>query len=260
MKKILIVTTVSDRSLPLFFVPNIKRDWLVDVIHYDTIVQELQAMLERESFDAIYCRDPFNAEYDLERLRAVLETLIKYSKDAYIVDGIEKLDDFMIEDKWLQYQVYKDFMPNTQLLSDGLGVERDYIVKERISSRGKGIYFDVGNVPQEDAADYIIQNKLVLEKEYRVFAVRNKILPLAGVKRSKTDNTTVKVLGVTPVPEDLIAYAQPIVDANKGDLIGLDIAKTDSGYVLIEINRSPLFNSYYRYSGVNPLERLLNSL
>jgi len=72
-------------------------------------------------------------------------------------------------------------------------------------------------------------------------------------------STPVKVLGIENISEKVKAFTQKIMrtlESRALDFVGLDIAETDKGPYLIEVNRSPQFGAYAAKTHSNPVELL----
>jgi len=244
-----LLTTRNDLSLPFF------ADW--EIYFYDSA--EFPAPLE---VDLLYCRDPFN-QPDFTPDKREIDQLISSIHPSYSIDHISNFSDMRdFEDKWRQYQRYRDFMPVTWLAPDVEFQEGAMIAKPRISQRAKNICLTEADYeahhPDEN---WIIQEKMEIREELRAYVVRGEILPDATIKSSKTsDGDKVKVIGTRPLqaPErDFVA--QLMAKMPEIDLVGLDLAiLPDGGMRLIEANRSPQFKRYIEFTGINLIERLEN--
>ena len=261
MKKILLLTTIDDWSTPLFFSQEIQSKFQVDMFLYHEDTAALTKLLTEQSYDIIYPRDPFNSgSYELSNIKEKITTLLAGSGDAYIVDSITSFEDVLFEDKWKQYETYREFMPKTKLLESKEETDDpNVITKKRISSRAKGIAFSSNELSGE-LDSYIVQHKVSITKEYRVFVVCDEIQPLVSVRTSKTPTTKVKAEGTVTIPPPLREYVENVMQHCAYDLAGLDISETNDRFALIEVNRSPQFNGYFREAGVNIAEILLQQL
>ncbi len=254
MKKLLIVTTSNDLSLPLFFLSK-NENLAIEVLLYEDSHKKFQ-MLENKiaSFEYVYFRDPFNTPLTKgweEKTKPLLGLVKKNSIKS--IDNIYEIKDFFIEDKWQQHLLLKEFMATTDILtSRSLFDPNKQFVKKRISSRSRDILFDISSIQNHE--EYIIQEKLEIEEEYRVFSLFNKIISPAVYKSSKTLNTKVQIdrTKTKEVDNNLERFINQILERINLDFIGFDIALTKSGeYRLIEVNRSPQFKAYFETTNQN---------
>ena len=260
MKRLLLITTIEDWSALLFLTHAVTSKVSVDILFYHESLDVFDTVLTKSSYDFIYFRDPFNSQIDLDAVQEKVELVLKNRQDAYIVDSISSYDDILFEDKWIQYELYKEFMPPTLLLEDITTFENaTHIAKKRISSRSKGIAFTKDDI-QGEPNEHIVQQMQRILTEYRVYALFNVICEEASVKTPKTPTSKAKVESVTSIPEHIKIFTQRVLTKNKFDFIGLDIAETESGITLFEVNRSPLFNGFFREKRLNMAERIAQGL
>jgi len=178
-----------------------------------------------------------------------------------LVDSISSNKDIYFEDKLLQYTQFGEFMPKTKLLSNmDNKIEKDYIIKKRISSRSSGIFFNKKDLLGKCFDDYIVQEKILIEKEYRVYCIFDEILEDVSIKQSKTEFVKTDVVGAEKINLKLKKFVKRIIAKNKFDLIGLDIAFSQGKYFLIEINRSPQFKAFFTQTGINLAESFIKKL
>ncbi len=136
MKKLLIITTTNDLSLNLFFSYNISKKYNISVLLFEENLDNFVYFLENNTFDNYYIRDPFNA--DAQQIREKLEKIFELIPQEKFLDNTKTIEDVFFEDKWLQYQDFKDFIPETQILKNISDIDNPhYITKKRISSRAK---------------------------------------------------------------------------------------------------------------------------
>lgn len=246
MKKLLIITTINDLSIPLFLTPQVKERISVDIFFYK------QDFKIDQFYDYIYFRDPFtDEEFNLPELEEKVGKILVQNNKSYIIDSIKSFADILFEDKWVQYQLFSKFMPSTELLTNREKVDDpQYITKKRISSRAKGIVFNQSGL-QGDLSSYVIQKKLEIKKEYRIYVIFGEIIKTAALKTPKTESSKTKVYDVQEISPALEEFVQQVTKQNKFDFIGLDIAETNKGYFLLEVNRSCLFNKYFSETNIN---------
>lgn len=261
MKKILIITTINDLSIALFLTQRIQKIITVDFCFFHEHKDEIEEKIQSSEYDFIYIRDPFTYAYNEADITDKINMILKNRKDAYFVDKIESTDDVFFEDKYIQYTLFSAFMPSTKILqSVGELNNQDFIVKKRISSRGKGIIFDPKDLFNQDLSEYIIQKRIQIDKEYRVYVLFHKIITLAAVKSSKTETKKIKVIDSEEISLHLRQFVENIIKDNTFDFIGLDIGISNGKPYLIEINRSCLFNEYFSMTGVNLAEDFIEEL
>jgi hypothetical protein len=299
MKKLLIITTEADISLPLFLAPKIKKIVDVSIIYYGSDLKKIVNKINNPkeisdvnvgvadffsvdgkvnssddtsseaptfksgrftNYDFVYLRDPFNnKKLSSVEIRKKIGIILKSVNKSYFVDNIKNVKAVFFEDKWLQYCEFKEFMPKTILIKDFSKKNNNFIFKKRISSRAKDIFFDYSKIKNKKG--FIAQKKLLIEKEYRVFSLFNNILPIAGVKSSKTESQKVKIIGYKKIPKELLLFVEKIDEKMNFDFVGYDIAKTKNNkYYLIEINRSPQFSAYQKKTKVNLAEKFVVGL
>ncbi|XLQ20644.1 MAG: hypothetical protein ACKUBY_02605 [Candidatus Moraniibacteriota bacterium] len=260
MKKMLLITGINDLSLPLYITQEMQAVVDIDFYFFHESSTYLKEKLINNTYDYIYFGYHFRV-LDKNAATSLFDILLKNKKDAYIIDNLKTIDDIYFEDKWLQYQIFTDFMPKTQLLNSITDADnKNRITKERISGRAEGIFFDSTELDEMNLNKYIIQDKMHIQKEYRIYVVCNEVLPEATVKSSKTLTSKVKVIGSEILSLDILNFTQKIIKKNTFDLIGLDLAITESGFFLIEINRTCLFNSYFTQTNINLAKVLLDNL
>lgn len=254
MNKLLIITTSNDLSLPLFFL-NKDENLAIEVLLFEDSIEKFKIIETKVAeFDYVYFRDPFNtplAKSWEEKTESVLGLVKKLSIKS--IDNIYEIKDFFIEDKWQQYLLFKDFMPATEILSSHSSFNpNQQFVKKRISSRSKDILFEIDSIQNHE--EYIIQEKLDIEEEYRVFSLFKKIISPAVYKSSKTINTKVKIdrSKTKEIDKKLETFINQVLELVNLDFVGFDIALTKSGqYKLIEANRSPQFKAFFETTKKN---------
>lgn len=257
-KKLLIITTYADLSLPLFFSENIRNVVHVDVLLYSNNKEWFDNFLDVNHYDFIYLRDPFNVEdYNIDAIRSNVESVLDRKCDASFIDHIHSFDDILFEDKWTQYEKLRQYMSETRLADSDI-VPEGYIAKKRLSQRSKGIVLS-GLLPYSPS-EYVFQKRLNIQKEYRVFSIGKSVVPLASVKTSKSATSGVKVSGVEMLPDNIISFCEDIAQKVNFDFSGLDVAETDEGIFLLEVNRSPQFYVYFRESKHNIAELLVKEV
>lgn len=249
----MLVSTEKDLSLDLFY--ETEAIGLIGPRHIFYGSKQLDEELSDAEFRYIYFRDPFNdGDLNIDTANTTFNRIIKKYPRAYIVDGLKSFGDILFEDKWRQYELFKAVMPRTGLLKDHKTVDYSAnLVKKRTSARSKGIVADRDNFPADAAQkDYIVQSKLDIDKEFRVYMVGGQIIKPLGIKSSKLSSPRVELIGVEDnIPVEITKMCKIAYDKTGFDFMGLDIARTKEGYFLLEVNRSPQFRGYNRVSGLN---------
>ncbi|MEA3304620.1 MAG: DUF916 domain-containing protein, partial [Patescibacteria group bacterium] len=137
---------------------------------------------------------PLEIEKNRKDRKLRLGAILNNKGNAYIIDNIQSDSDVFFEDKYSQYLHYKEYMPKTDILERAEDVSNtNYICKKRISSRAKGIIFQPEQI-QGELSDYIIQKRINIDTEYRVYSIFGKVIPMVSIKSSKSENMKVKVL------------------------------------------------------------------
>lgn len=241
---LLLVTTDQDLSKGYF---SGLRNVNCEFADYD----QDPGLYTEMNYDYIYFRDPFVVEnYNENKITRWVNVMRKSFPAAKFIDGIEVYGDLLIEDKWIQYNQYPMYMPKTVLAGNIKTISQNEIAKKRVSSRARDVY--VGPMTGlELNSDYILQEKLAIINEYRVYVINGVVLERIAVKHSKTQTRKVKVGGIVDIDDRLRSYIERLKEGIHLDFYGLDIAQTASSYRLIEINRAPQFMRYNELAGTN---------
>lgn len=242
---ILIATTHSDLSLWYFLTEG------VSTVYFEDDMPKFTEVVTNQNFDIVYIRDPFNtAHLTLESITRRVELIKTSHPAAYYVDHVDDIKGVLIEDKWRQYERWGAWMPKTYLGGGDADAEGPVIAKKRISARSRDILFDVR--PAELSSDWIVQERLVIDDELRVYLLFGQPVTLAGKRRPKQPHQATKVTGLHSLSDEEMFFVQQITSSMIGfDLAGLDIAVTPHGLRLIEVNRSPQFRRYNELGGTN---------
>lgn len=211
-------------------------------------------------YDTLYIRSHFGQASTLPQVfRTEIDQLvhqakqsnptIKFIDDTYTVDTI-----LAVEDKWLQHKTFGDFMPRTELLTDEFDTshfERP-IFKQRLSSHGNGVTWDIKKVTQP-TEEWLIQESLNIIEELRVYIIHGKVYPIGAVRQSKTMNQNTQAVDSRHLTQEEIAFSFNIGKQSPTmDIIGIDIARTSDGKLyLMEVNRSPGFGVFAKLTGIN---------
>ncbi len=211
-------------------------------------------------YETLYIRSHFGHPSTLpEVFRSKIEAIVQLAKhenpDIKFVDNINSVDKIMrAEDKWNQYKIFSNFMPNTELLNDDLDVSGFVhpVFKKRFSSHGNGVTWNIDEttVPRKD---WLVQESLDINEELRVYVINTNVYPVGAIRQSKTaDKSTQAVDSRTLVQDEIKFSSQISKQAPNLDIIGLDIARTSGGKLyLMEVNRSPGFGKFAELTGIN---------
>lgn len=213
-----------------------------------------------KAYDSLYIRSHFSQpEMQPQNFRNEIDFIVDDAKNKNpnitFIDNADNVEDIVaFEDKWYQYQTFYNFMPTTQLFGAEVNVSdfKRPIFKKRLSSRGSGVTWDVDDMTGS-LDDWIIQESLDIDEEIRIYVIRGNIHPTAAVRRSMTSGQKTQAAGARTLTSDEIEFAKMISEKARGlDIIGLDVARTKEGRLgLMEVNRSPGFAAFARYTGVN---------
>ncbi len=205
MKKVL-ATTNNDNSEPYF------AGW--EIFKYSDEITPIEC-------DLVYFRDPFNDPNYVANPDEINAKIGQISAQTS-VDGVTSFSDMQkVEDKWLQYQDYADFMPQTWLPSTHEFRPGLDMAKPRISQRAKDILFELGDRQIDDS--WIIQEKMDIQEELRIYVVRGQILKTASIKSSKSSGK-VKVLGTRELSSEEYNFVNELAKYCPLDFYGLDLA------------------------------------
>lgn len=252
-KLIFILTTKHDQSIEFFVGPN------VTIGFFEDDDQVLKDIFSGAQFDVIYVRDPFNGRnFQLQNIERKLQLVNAMQPSARYVDEVRTLEDVLFEDKWRQAQILGKFMPSTWLGGTVEFIERKHIAKKRISSRSRDIIFE--KTPELNQ-DWIFQDILPIQEELRVYVLHGGVIQLASIKKSKQSTEKTKVISVRKLTASELQFVQQVVAYLPDiDFMGLDIALTESGLRLIEVNRSPQFKRYNELSGNDIVNNFFNAV
>ena len=211
------------------------------------------------SYDSIYIRSHFSkAETMPQIFRNEIKNLVKQARrlnpNITFIDQMDIVDEIVdFEDKWHQYQLFSDLMPNTELL-EGANVSsfKRPIYKNRLSSRGSGVSWKEPDAAKTKS-DWIVQESIDIQEELRVYVIKGIVYPVGVVRNSMTKSQKAQVVKSRKLDDDEIRYFLTVAKlAPKMDFIGLDIAKNYDGHIyLMEVNRSPGFKAFEEVTHVN---------
>ncbi len=259
MKKLLLITTTEDLSLPLFFTREISAAYEIQVLLVEDLISHGPPK-GTLSVDKIYVRDLYNNQYlKLDEVKSALTQLLGCLEYKTTIDNIADADKLDFEDKWTQYRLLSRFMPQTSLVNEQYQSTEKEVYKLRISSRTRGMHFALAEIEKSQMANYIAQKRLQVSEEYRVLGIKNEILKIGAKKSSRSETTKGKVIGKSELSEDIIGFCNEVLADLDFDFVGLDIVRDiNNKLYLLEVNRSPQVKSYYQLTGINPFEILLS--
>lgn len=249
--KTLIVTTHEDLSRRYF------EGNEVSFAYFEQDEIDFKNLVTRDPFDVIYIRDPFNnPKLSMSMIRGKLQLLYQLQSHAYYIDHANLSEHIFFEDKWLQYETLGEYMPVTTHAMANTFVNGQHIAKKRLSSRSRDIIFTADAVPLSH--DWIIQDRLNIQEELRVYVVKGAILKLATIKASKSPQSKTKVIGTRELQKAEYEFAEAVFKKIQWlDFAGFDIALTDEGLKMLEVNRSPQFVRYNEAIGSNLANNLI---
>ena len=226
----------------------------------DLILLDKQATTEVTlSYDSLYIRSHFSKAETMPQLfHNEIKDLVKHAQrlnpKITFVDQIDAVDEIVaFEDKWNQYQLFSNLMPNTELFaSANISSFKRPIYKNRLSSRGNGVTWNVSDAAKIKS-DWIVQESIDIKEELRIYVIKGIVYPIGAVRDSMTESQKAQVVNSRKLGDDEIEFALEVAKlAPKMDFIGLDIAKTHDGHIyLMEVNRSPGFKAFEEVSHVN---------
>lgn len=227
----------------------------------DIVVLDKNPTLENmKHYESMYIRSHFGQQSTLpQNFRNEIEQLIERARrenpTIRFIDTADTVDKIVsFEDKWFQYETFSDFMPNTRILTDIAGND-DFnhpIYKQRLSSRGNGVTWDVRDIT--DLADnWIIQESLDIKEELRIYLINGDVYPVGAVRQSKNTEQSTQAVDSRELTEDEIRFASEVGKKRTNmDIVGLDVVRTIEGILyLLEVNRSPGFGAFEKLTGVN---------
>ena len=226
----------------------------------DLILLDEQSKTEvTQSYDSLYIRSHFSKPDTMPQVfHNEINNLVKQAKQLNLeitfIDSLDTVDEIVaFEDKWHQYQLFSDLMPNTELFDRAdLSRFRKPIFKNRLSSRGSGVTW---NEPDSLKAksDWIVQESIDIEEELRIYIVKGLVYTTGALRNSMTEGQKAQVVNAKKLSDKEIKFALAVAKiTSKMDFIGLDIAKTYDGHIyLMEVNRSPGFAAFEKVTQVN---------
>lgn len=258
----LLVHTLKDKIFPFFVSSQVKE--LVDMhfVLYEESNEYLQKFMQEHTFDYIYLHSTIHADLTMDERFQKFEVILNNKKNAYIIDSISKPDHVLLDDKWSQYQRYSEFMPPTfrPTTLDQIDFNKHF-VKKSFSGRSLGVAFSKNDI--DNINEYIVQDKLDIEKEYRIYTIQDEIVEPILVRQSKTHNQKTRVVNAISLTPQLKEYVQQIMSNYEQpyDLMGLDIVETaDNKLYLLELNPNALITAHYRLTNVNLAAVLIKKL
>ena len=208
----------------------------------------------------VYFRDPFNEPalpIDDTKIDAITQRFFQDNPNAYSLDGIHRIEDYYIEDKYRQFEQFGlEFMPQTWLASEQEFLPQRHVFKKRVSCRCRDVHFE--RLENVDLKEYIVQERRQIREEMRVFYLRGEVLRVAETRTSETEHQKVKATGDRDLSDAEIDFVKrAMAKMPELDFAGVDLAVQENGeLMIIEVNRSPQFAGYYRVTGINLAEKV----
>ena len=247
----LVLTTKSDLSAHLFEpFAEVKFLEYIDEIERD--------------YEVIYLRDPFNVKDTMLDLFKLKINHLLQNQPAVYIDGVKNFSDtYDYEDKWRQWENFgASLMPQTWQADYERSKNAETIAKKRISTRSRAV---VAEIPEDaDLSEWILQNKVDIEEEIRVYVIGDRVFPIVMLKTSKFQGGKVKVFGTRNITDEEAAFTRKCLRRiPRIDFVGFDIARDKNNKLfLIEANRSPQFVSWEKKHSIdmaNDLQKLFAS-
>jgi ribosomal protein S6--L-glutamate ligase len=216
---------------------------------------------ERKKFDVAL----FRAIKGKETLCRLLAQSLYFNGTRIVDEKIALLSDHSKFFNYLKLKQAGIFIPQTMILTskavkEAKKIDSKYlIVKEIEGKRGQNVFKIKKNELKtflkklETKGVFLVQEFLEIEKEFRVLVVGRKAL---GCFSKKTSNWLHNVSrGAIPVKEKLskklALLAIKSCKAVNTEIGGVDIAVTNKGLTVLEVNRSPQFKGFEKSTGIN---------
>lgn len=265
---LLIATTKKDFAFNRLKEEAKKKNFSVEKILYKEIKTRPKPNFFKK-FDFCILRDPWNTGIDYSKY-------LFYIKDFFNKNSLldfNTLDKFpRYEDKLFQnifFSKHKIKMVQFSHFSNLKGLDTlkfPLIIKKRISSRGKAVFlveskpfakeFFKEHIKDKPLKDYIFEEYIPLEKDYRIMIINNKligsVLRKINIHAGKLKRVGVKVGVKINAPDEIKKMALKIAKLIECDFAGIDIfigkdKKTHFG----ECNISPQFVSFEKNTKIN---------
>jgi len=261
---LLIATTKKDFSFNRLREEAVKKGFEVEKILYEEI-KTLPGYDFFKKFDFCILRDPYNLGIDLSKHLYYIKNFF----DKNMLLDFNTLDKFpRYEDKLFQNIFFSEHnikMAEFNHFTDVKDLDNlkfPLIIKKRISSRGKQVFLVRSKslakefLKDKDIKDYIFEEYLPLEKDYRVIIVNNKII--CGVLRKinihtgRINRIGVKIGFKTTLPDKIKKMASKVAKLIECDFTGIDVFmdKEKEAY-FGECNISPQFTSLEKNTKIN---------
>lgn len=213
-----------------------------------------------DAYDSVYIRSHFShPSLSPQNFRTEIDKIVSragsLNPQVRFVDGMSTVDCIVgFEDKWSQYKVFHQYMPESELYVPGADTSKYQkpVFKSRLSSRGSGVTWSEEEVDLS-ANKWIIQESLDIVEELRVYVICGVVYDTGSVRQSMTAQQGAQAISTRQLRQDEVDFSLSVIaEAPELDLVGLDIARTSDGLLkLIEANRSPGFAKFYQLSGIN---------
>lgn len=253
-----------------------KDGHLVDVLYYDDLfigynngqfgIFTLQGdLISFDKYHKIIVRG-FKNNFDIKMRRYILKYLKDIGLLPKVFNGktISELGDYSKIEQYMYFvskhiptipfywgSEYNSFFSDDELfLKNNLGLnkrvllEGEYKIKKDIRIE-KNKYIKEGNY---NKSRYLIQPKLTIDVDYRVYISSTSILGLWS--RSKATNSLITVDGkgvyraINYIPPGVYSFASNIKKLLKPDFVAIDFVELDGQMYLLEVNLNPGMKAY----------------
>jgi len=262
--KLLIATTKKDLSFNRLKEEAIKKGFSVEKILYEEI-KILPEPNFLKKFDFCILRDPYNLGIDLSKYFLYIRNFFNKNNllDFNTLNKFPKYEDKLFQNTFFsKHKIKMAKFYHILNLKELDTLKFPLIIKKRVSSRGKEVFlaksissakefFENRNIP-----DYIFEEYITLDKDYRIVIINNKIicavLRKINIHPGKLNRIGVKVGVKTSIPYNIKKMALKIAKLIECDFSGIDIfAGKDNEAYFGECNISPQFSSFERNTKVN---------
>ena len=212
------------------------------------------------AYDTVYIRSHFSQPSTLPQnfrseINSIVQRVKHLNQKIKFVDGMDNVDSIVeCEDKWLQYKIFGEFMPRTELLHDATDSSSFVrpVFKNRLSSRGKGVTWDKAEA-DPSTYDWIVQESLDIDEELRIYVICGEVYPIVVIRQSMTSKRNTQATDSRKLTQDEIDFSSNVMSrAPSLDIVGLDMARTSDGSLcLMEVNRSPGFAKFKHLTGAD---------
>lgn len=261
---LLIATTKKDISFNRLKEEATKKKISVKKILYE----EIEILPKHDffkKFDFCILRDPYNTGIDFSRQLSRMKTFFNRNNllDFNTLNKFPNYENKLFQNIFFSKHKIKMAKFYHILNLDELdNLKFPLIIKKRISSRGKEVfltkskYYTEKIFENKDIKDYIFEEYIPLDKDYRIIIIDNKII--GSVSRNinihigKLKKIGVKINVKTSIPDKIKKMALKISKLIECDFAGIDIFEgKDKKVYFGECNLSPQFTSFEKATKIN---------